>query len=399
MLLMTIAFYIALFSTINTYGIYIQLFVLGVFVVEAMRCLVYGSLKSRSANMPVTIFVLTCVLPLFAAIVALVRQNYESAAFGMVSIVALLAVYHCLQYHGMSKVIKAFFLALAFGLGTVILLEYDSLIVALALTNAEIGVARFAPFESHPNLIGHIFGALTCVSICLFHAVDKYSKKLIYTVCFVCSITLVLAASSRGGLFALAGAIVLAMLFEGTHINNSMRSKYKFFIPLFIIIALLMLNESMRAYFIELLQLDNNERGVNSGLTGRVDAWPKVIDIVTQEISSLLFGFGYRSWDNLVRGFEIDNSYVNLFYETGIISTLATVIIILYSLYKTKEIICSLERQLCRMLIFFVLLEGVVIRYMIAIGNPASLFFLFVLFYSLTPRVKSRSVNDGLKLI
>jgi exopolysaccharide production protein ExoQ len=390
MIIVSFAFYLSIFSTISTIGTLIQGVVVTLFGLEAARCCLLRKFKYINSQIPASIFTLAFVIPLVSTFSTLIRGNIDAATYGLVLASTMLFLLIILRSHGVKNITKSYVLAMIFGVVTILYSEYNSLIISLIGVNSNMGLIRFSPFNSHPNLIGHIFGMLVTVSSGLL--ISKVNlrtwEKYVLWVSVVSSIVFIFAASSRGGLMASLGAIILVSILEFRRHHGSFGRKFlAILITSGVVLTVVIFNnDDIYTYFNNMLQLDHPDRGLGSGLTGRTDGWPMVIKIVFSEFSSIFFGFGFRTWSFKGTGIAIDNSYITLLYEVGLISAVAIFSILIYAFMRSILIFNDFERVMSAMVILFIIAESMVIRQMIAIGNPASLFFLCILLNALDCR-------------
>ena len=71
--------------------------------------------------------------------------------------------------------------------------------------------------------------------------------------------------------------------------------------------------------FDQMLALSTPDRGLGSGMTGRIDVWQEVLRVVSD--GSWVFGHGVRSSDTLswLSNQMVDNSYMVILYDMGIV--------------------------------------------------------------------------------
>ena len=376
------AFYISAFSTLENYQAKMQAIVVLLFCLEALRCLVVNSGIQRLFCIPWYVFGFCVVVPALAGVAALFSGNGDSAAYAVVYAVQAVAVYICIFNHGFEKVSWAFFISMSAAVLTVYFFEFDALLLALSIDIiGGSAMARFSPFDGHPNLIGHVYGAYSAVCIGLLYTKIRVPFLILAIVMLVLATVLVFASSSRGGLVALLGAAGV-LYFGRTIVGAGLSSRfYTFakFVTVLLAASVLLVVCGWMEYFVEILQLEHSARGLDSGLTGRVGGWPVALSIWMSEPMAVFFGFGFRAWNPEVRGFDIDNSYVTMLFELGVFSALYVLVGIIYALRYMISQGESLARSVGISLSVFFILEGVVNRQMIAIGNPASIFYIFLL--------------------
>ncbi len=265
--------------------------------------------------------------------------------------------------------------------------EFDLLIESLSFAVNSFGTrVRFSPFNNHPNLTGHIFGvACICSSIYVFW--HKRNRDIVWYLAIIASIAssaMIAAASSRGA--TIAAFFGIASVYVAHLLQN--KDKWRLLtinalIGSVVFILLLSVNTKITIeYFSELFELNSTYRGIGSGLTGRIDNWPVIIRLSLETFSGTMIGHGIRSWDGSLLRIATDSSYVNFLWEFGVFITLAIIALLLRKIHFTVAFSRSLVLDLYLAILVFVAVESIVARYMLGIGNPASLIVLVVL---LTP--------------
>jgi hypothetical protein len=188
-----------------------------------------------------------------------------------------------------------------------------------------------------------------------------------------------LATSSRGALFALLLACPFLLLkrFKSLSLSARFNVLVASGVLAFFMLGALSLNfEGVLEYINDHLELDSDQRGVGSGLTGRSDNWPIILTRFFNDPVGVFLGNGYRSWDVTVEGIETDSSYINLLWEFGVVFFCTFVLLLLYKGASAWWRNSNFVNDTICALIVFVIAEAVVARYMLAIGNPASLMLL-----------------------
>ena len=153
---------------------------------------------------------------------------------------------------------------------------------------------------------------------------------------------------------------------------------------LFFIPVLVFYFDDLVNYIIKILELDSDTRGIDSGGTGRVELWKMGINHISSNsfINSIL-GEGLRASSADVIGFSTESSYITIIIEHGLI--LGSLLIISIYFFVLVSFF-NLKRKNNIHLVFFVFLfyaciQSIFNRYLIAIGNPFSIFLIILLFY------------------
>lgn len=174
-------------------------------------------------------------------------------------------------------------------------------------------------------------------------------------------------------------AMVIAIGIYGYY-SVAMSSKmYKFLIALVVVLfAILGI-----AYFEKVwevlnlvLKIDDSHRGISSGASGRIDIWMKAWSLF---VDNIVTGIGYRSHEKVL-GISAHNGYLATMLEIGLIGFLSIMYLIVKGVLNLKHNLkLGVEANpnhilfgFCFGYMFLAMFE----RYLVNIGNPASLLFL-----------------------
>jgi len=146
---------------------------------------------------------------------------------------------------------------------------------------------------------------------------------------------------------------------------------------LFLYIQNLEWTRNTYAFADQVLQLSQEYRGIDSGFSGRFDKWRATANVLSD--GSWIFGKGIRSSDSMQDNL-IDNSYLVILYEVGLIPLLLITWRFLYvsrrflsgyfqSTDKEQRYVCLV----CGMLMAVFLVNNIVARFLFSVGNPYSL--------------------------
>ena len=141
---------------------------------------------------------------------------------------------------------------------------------------------------------------------------------------------------------------------------------------------------------IELLALDSSYRGVGSGLSGRTDRWLVALSYI---FDRPWLGYGYGQANQTI-GFSIDNAYLTVAFEVGLVGLLLYVAWILIGLCKSinlKGLADDRNARISFMVLITYCVYGMFERRHFNAGNPFSIIFCFSMFYSL----KCSSIRYG----
>jgi len=209
---------------------------------------------------------------------------------------------------------------------------------------------------------------------------QKILHKLFFAVLVGVAFLFCIAASSRGGLISASLGIVTVYAFAIW--QDKTKRKYFLLFLLLVIFSLFFLHgiDKITGYLSSMLEFNSSDRGVNSGLTGRTDNWDKLLATIFSSIKAVLLGNGLRSGGVEVLGYAIDNGYLNMLYETGLVLTIFFVLSMIVNANKLRKSLLDVPNAIKAValgLFVFILFESIVARYLLSIGNPVSLFLVF----------------------
>lgn len=250
---------------------------------------------------------------------------------------------------------------------------------------------RLWVFNFHPNLLGLQLAGYVCVMVWKFVTSGWFLKAVSGMIGSVC-IVIMFLASSRG---AVVGVGVGCAFVAGVVLVRASKQSRKRTLKLTGLIAFVLatsvllignLEPIQESYVVvdKLLELSNPGRGLDSGMTGRVDIWQEVVRAISD--GSWLFGHGVRSSD-AVYSYDpkIDNSYLVILYDMGVTPLILITWRFVSVLGRTTRNCVSAidqdQRRLylaCSMFVIVLLVTSIVERSLFAVGNPFSLLaFLF----------------------
>lgn len=223
----------------------------------------------------------------------------------------------------------------------------------------------------HPNLFG-----LVCLTIALCSILMNRIK---YTFLFmILSLYISYIVSSRATMMCIMVAFLMYL-----YVNLKNRILLK--INIFFISSLLgiIYFDSIYAYFRQVFMLDDEYRGVGTGMSGRTERWEIAFDIIGE---NPIFGVGFKMAEPTL-GFTIDNGYLAVLLEMGMFGMVAFIIILSLPIYfSIKTVFFGKNHN--KESIFVAISIIVVLIYMyfeqryINFGNPLTIIFFFAIFYS-----------------
>jgi len=249
---------------------------------------------------------------------------------------------------------------------------------------------RFSPFNFHPNLLALLFAGYLCVMIWKCMKRSWPSRILSGSLGLVC-VGGIFLASSRGAIVGIAAAGVFGAALTIFGASKQRRKKLlgAVLVTGILLLALLMSVqnlESTQNFYTALdqvLALSSPDRGLDSGMTGRVDVWQAALRVFNN--GTWLLGHGLRSSDAAFISPSIDNSYLVILYDMGLLPLMlitwrfTTILSRVVRKYFRADHESSRHLYLtCSMFLVVLLVTAIVERSLFAVGNPFSLLaFLF----------------------
>jgi hypothetical protein len=278
-------------------------------------------------------------------------------------------------------------------LATCLALSSKALIAALQISVGANGLERYSALNNHPLLMGYIFGSGAILLVRRAYLTQSVLERcLMIAGTLVCG-AILLGASSRSGIIALAISGAFAVLVE---LHAFRRLTFtRFLVGLLTLGALAFIcfgpaNE----YLTRILELDSTYRGFGSGATGRTDLWARGLASLASDPALVAFGGGLRSSEYSVIGFSTENSYITILLDSGVLFGSALIVFMLYSPLRALALGRAADRSgsdrnvlvLYATYFLFLLIQCFFLRYFIGIGNSTSLMtLLFMLSLSMYP--------------
>jgi hypothetical protein len=253
-------------------------------------------------------------------------------------------------------------------------------------------LVRFAPYNFHPNLLAWIMAGYFCAMVWKLWT-GTWLVKIVAVFGIVICLADIFFASSRAAIVA----IVLGCGVVGTMalIRAARQGRYHFihhFIWVGVTAGLLLIATLLYVYnrgsvqdtfdFVDqVLSLSTSDRGIDSGLTGRADKWANIVRSLSD--GTFLIGRGVRSSDAMET--MIDNSYLVILYDLGLLPLVVIVyrfVSILYQSFRGYFVAVTKEKRyfclLCTLVTLVVLVTNFAERSLFAVGNPFSLLAFFM---------------------
>jgi hypothetical protein len=249
----------------------------------------------------------------------------------------------------------------------------DTLLASLMPGSLERWELRAAPFNMHPNLAGFVYGGFLVMAVNSIARRFNFLTPIIVALC----LAVMLVASARGGLLAIVLTLAVYVLTEILWRRRT--TAYISIIGIGLIILSYVYWDKILSYVSEMLELSSEQRGFDSGGTGRLEIWARGFDYLASRSWEIFIGSGMRTAG--LMGFEVESSYINLAVESGIYLAaliLVTFLSVLVNSYR-KQARGSAFHRFAFYTLLFAIIQSIFNRYLIAIGNPFSLFILVIL--------------------
>lgn len=318
---------------------------------------------------------------LFAMLVAWLTGNVLSTLYGAMLLLVLTSTALLVRQGGPGELIAVFRWAYVALIGTLLLLESGPLFASLSGTvEYGLGLVRYQPLGMHPNLSGLVYGggALIFLQRCL--AAPARWQKLVALAMVALCLCVLLAASARAGMFALAvtGFVGVALV----ALRGSRRARLSLVFAAFIGVCVVLYKwGDIKAYLSLILDLDSPTRGVESGATGRTAIWREGVELIFADATLLFTGRGIRSALPEIIGFPVESSYINLALEHGVFFGSLILLAFVATTWRALRLglhpgMRNQQLFMAGLMLVFILAQSIFNRYLIGVGNPYSLWAL-----------------------
>lgn len=320
----------------------------------------------------------------FAEAISYVSSDKYSELYGLVFIAIFLCARLIVQEIGVANVMRAYSQA---GVVAVCLILATGRQTLLAGASSRFNGGT----RAHPNLVGFVMAGFFPVLV--WRAMEEKSRWRKWTLIGLSLVDflMVFATDSRGSLSALlfAGA---ALLMRGMGLGGLRRFRIRHVHVVAVLIlmplAVMFLLQHNRVghmsdFIVDFLALNTTQRGLKSGLSGRTGIWQIAFHLLGTH-NRWLFGFGYRAGDRMVG--TIDNGYVQLLFESGLIAgglIFSSMLRMFFLLWKASSgrVNNAWNRYYlmlwCLMIVYF--LNNISTRYLFSFGSPFSMCVLFLM--------------------
>lgn len=328
---------------------------------------------------------------IFAMLVAWVTGNVLSTMYGAMLLLVLVGMSMLVRHRTAGELIVVFRWAYVALVASVVLLEHQDLLASLTgSVEYGLGLVRYQPLGMHPNLSGLVYGGGALLFFQRFLAAPRPRQKAFALAMVAGCLCVLLAASARAGMLALA--VAGATGFTLIAIRGSRRSRLSLLLAVLAAVGFVLFKwADIKEYLTLILDLESPTRGVDSGATGRTDIWRAGIELIFADGVRMLTGTGIRSALPELIGFPVESSYINLALEHGLL--FGSLILLTFVATACRALTHGLrpgharyQLFLAGLMVVFILAQSIFNRYLIGVGNPYSLWiFVLVLQLNLRP--------------
>jgi exopolysaccharide production protein ExoQ len=382
------AFLVLMFSNDESDAVLFQ--ILGVALFSLSAAMFFLSSPTALTFAPIDALMLLLVGLSYLA--GALSQDAYSLGYTTVFLVAYLSVVVVAQKTTNEELVACIRVSTIAILALVVSVFGDTLLTALMPGLDNRWELREAPFGMHPNLAGYVYGGFLVMAANSQTLAWRYNKVLTPFIIALC-LAVMVVASARGGLLA----VVLALaVYTANELTRGKRSiAYLFVIGAAILVLSVIFWSNIASYATEMLDLDSEQRGLDSGGTGRFQIWADGINFIASRSWEVFIGSGLRTAGQM--GFPVESSYINLAVESGIF--MAPIIMVAFASILLRSYREQTNGSAFHRLAFYTLLfaifQSIFNRYLIAIGNPFSL-LLLVIASKASPRFRiSRASGDA----
>ncbi len=323
------------------------------------------------------------VLPFLMLGPSIDSNFHESVDYWLLTTVCLVLARLYMAVVPVREVLEAFFWSGILSLGVFMVLAFAD------LTQAVFSLTRFTAFAFEPNVLAFVLAGYFCVLVWKCATSGWYIKIFAGAAGLVC-LAIIFFASSRGSLVAIfAGCLVVAgMAFFGAAKDQRRKLLRWGLLTTTLLLATVLVAGNLEwtasgyEFVDQVLSLSTSDRGLDSGLTGRVDKWKEIVRALSD--GTWMFGQGLRSSDSMYP--PIDNSYLVILYELGLfpLILISWRFLSILKMFQQNYFRAADHRQrqfylVCSLLLVVFLVNDIVGRFMFALANPYSL-LAFLLF-------------------
>jgi exopolysaccharide production protein ExoQ len=384
--------YASFWSNVDGIGGVMQLLYLGFFLAASFYVLLFG----RVAGVPPSGTELTLYsVGVLSACVALFRSQEFSAQYTMIFLATLILTSILARSVSLERLLDVGAVTAFACVLTAILMDGRGFYRALSISITSRGLFRYAPLNTHPVLMGLIFGMGSILMARRAILATTIYSRVAMIAGSLAAVIFIIAASSRGSLLSLSIAALAAILVDVRFAKGTSLKLLGACVAAAGVLAF-SIGDNVAAYLDTILQIHSSSRGLSSGFTGRDVLWAHAFSTFLSDPVLLFVGGGLRSSELATIGFLTENSYITILLDSGLFLGGALILVLLYTLVSARRLSrgagapgMSKPTLFLVPLLVFVLVQSFFDRYLVAVGNPASLLLLLV-FISLSLRSKRK---------
>lgn len=382
--LLFVGLIVLLFHTYPDYGPIAQGSGIALVVASGALAVFAGFSKTRLSSIEICVF-LMAALSLLSNFIG-VSEGSSAVWARSVTFAALLSLLTLtnaalIRRYGLQPILSCSAWALGIGALIVLGVEYQGLGLGLTTDVSERWSSRLEPLGLHPNLAGIIFSLAIVLSLYQV-AFGSRRARLFFGAVTLLHAAIIAATGSRGGIFACVASIALLMVFKFRSLPPQVRSPTILFgAALAALVALYW--HPIYGFLAQVFELDSARRGWSSGATGRVEAWSQGIAYIFSDTSRMAIGAGLRTASPEEIGFSTESSYITVVIESGLplaVVFFGALLLTLFRLYAQSPngAAHTMTNLGALAVVQFAMIESFFNRYLLAIGNPASVIFLLI---------------------
>lgn len=374
-------FFLGLFSNSASFGVAVQMLSVLFLVIASVFAQGIRHFRFYKLNPVQVVLLLMCFVSFFSASFRVSVEGLDlsySILYTTTFLIVVLFLGTLVRSYSVETLLRAAAHAYVLMIIVVLATNAETYFASLAMGADDRWKLRFMPFEMHPNLMGFVFGGGAIVLAHSVFFVKGIWRKIFYVFFGLISISFIFAASARASLVAIAFSCATVFFTRLPKLGAK-----TWFAVLSLVFAgslILIANfDWLYDYVSEVLELESETRGVDSGATGRTELWLRGFNLVFSEPFLMFFGGSLRSASPELIGFSTESSYITIALETGLVLAAAWVYFVCILILRSAKKIFhggAVVDVFVLTLLVFVLVQSFFNRYMIAIGNPLSVLYL-----------------------
>lgn len=380
------ALYLGLYSNSEKFAAMVQMASVSMVIFSAIYPLLGRKVILKPLSALEALFMAACFLSCCSCLFFMIRDGAElaySIVYTVLFLLVILSLGLLSSFITCDQLIRIAAIAYTAMILSAVALAGDSYAAALAINADDRWALRFTPFDMHPNLVGFVFGGGGIIFLYRAWLVQGRIWKAFYIFQFFMTVSFIMASSARASLLAIAVSSMVVLLVQLRNLGARTIMTASGVAGLALLIILINF-DVIYQYVSDVLEFDSSTRGVDSGATGRTELWAMGINLIFSDPFRTFFGGGLRSASPDLIGFSTESSYITVVLESGVVLGLSIIFFLGYfirslgvRLWKATDVQASFLLHI----LFFVAIQSIFNRYMIAVGNSFSMLLLFIYVY------------------